>query len=213
MKRLRWVFVSKWSLFLKTEGLHFYNTKHEEEICDVRDCPVRRDKSAILVKSFKVCCSESATGQAREFWDALQRVYFRGPAEGFRSAVCLLGAGDDEWRTSRLEMPAGIHRNLWLYHRAIHRVNHTTFYRWESLLQKICDEWWRCVEPLRRQNMCLFLQTVMVGTRWRPRREDQSETCTSLASSLSLSAEDCCSYSLSTVSSHKRYQCFCFVDF
>lgn len=38
-------------------------------------------------------------------------------------------------------MPARIHRNLWLYHWAIHRVNHATFYRWEiSIFRKV--RWW-----------------------------------------------------------------------
>lgn len=52
-----------------------------------------------------------------------------------------------------------------------------------------------------------FLQQVMVGDQQSPHTEDQLETCTSLASSLPLSVEDCCSYLLSTVSLHKRYQC------
>lgn len=107
-------------------------------------------------------------------------------------------------------MPARIHRSLWLHHRAIHRVT-LTFYRWEPS-GKSCDELCRCVELLRSHLMCPFLQTVMVGSQWRPLRDDQSETCTSLASSSPPSAEDCCSYLLSTVSSHKRYQCFCFVN-
>ncbi|XP_065817181.1 macrophage colony-stimulating factor 1b isoform X2 [Labrus bergylta] len=45
--------------------------------------------------------------------------------------------------------------------------------------------------------------TVMVSTQRRPHTGDQTETCTSLASSLPPSAEDCCSSSHSTVSSHK----------
>lgn len=64
----------------------------------------------------------------------------------------------------------------------------------------------------RWTTVCPSLQTVMVGSQWRPLREDRSETCTSLASSSPPSVEEYCSYSLSTVLSHKRYQCFCFVS-
>lgn len=60
--------------------------------------------------------------------------------------------------------------------------------------------------------MCRFLQTVMVESQRQPLREDQSETCSSLASSSPLSAVDYCSYLLSTVLLHKRYDCFCFVS-
>lgn len=81
-----------------------------------------------------------------------------------------------------------------------------------SLLERFCDELCRCLEPLRSQIMCPFLQTVMIGTQRRRLKQDQLETCTSSGSSLHPSAEDCCSYWLSTVSSHTRYQGFYFVN-
>lgn len=50
------------------------------------------------------------------------------------------------------------------------------------------DEKCRC---LISQNMWDFFQTVMEGTRQRPRREDRAKTCAGLGSSLRPSAEDC----------------------
>lgn len=54
-----------------------------------------------------------------------------------------------------------------------------------------------------------FKQKVMGENQQRHHTETLSETCTSSASSSLLSAEDCCSFSLSTASSHKRYTCIC----
>ena len=93
-----------------------------------------------------------------ESFETLYRgVSFRGAAEGFRGAVCLLGADHNQQRTSGLEMPARIHRNLWLYHRAIHRVTRT-FYRWGNLnlTGKFCDELCRCLELLRITDFLFF---------------------------------------------------------
>lgn len=80
-----------------------------------------------------------------------------------------------------------------------------------NFLGSFCDETLRCLRPLQRsQIMCPFLQTVMIEILCRPLRENQSVTCTSWVSSSHLSVEDCCSFLLSTVSSHTRYQSFCF---
>lgn len=158
----------------------------------------------VCICVFKIYFLDTA-GQTREFWDALQRVTHRGAAAGFRSAVCLLGAGNNQWYTSGLEMPARIHRNLWLYHRTIHSFIHI-FNRSESQsLRKYWDYLSRCLQLLKSQIPCLSLQTVMEESQWRPHRQDHSETCTSWASSSPPFVEGCCSYSLSTVSSHKRY--------
>lgn len=71
-------------------------------------------------------------GQAREFWDAVQRLPDRGAPESFRGALRLLGTGNEERRALGLEMPARVHGELWLHDRPVNRTIHRIFYRWKS---------------------------------------------------------------------------------
>lgn len=89
--------------------------------------------------------------------------------------------------------------------------SHNTLQVRISIFWVVCDETLRCLRQLQRsQIVCPFLQTVMTEILCRALRENQSVTCTSWVSSSHLSVEDCCSFLLSTASSHTRYPSFCF---
>ncbi|XP_045912874.1 macrophage colony-stimulating factor 1b isoform X5 [Micropterus dolomieu] len=96
---------------------------------------------------------------------------------------------------------------------ALQRASEVLSVYWELVTTSDAPVDWRCqheytetfgsTTELPTESTTQYF-TVMVGSQRRPRIGDQPETCTSLASSSPPSVEDCSSYLLSTVSSHKR---------